>query len=608
MNKDITNRRLTILLIVVFVCCLLLIGRLFQLQLLKGEQYTKSANTNVIKTTFLPGPRGEIRDRYGKILAFDVPRLNICMVISEIKDENEFARTLGPLIGYSPEIIKRKIEKNRQDIYGKIIIKPRVDTETMMKVAEQQGDLPGLYLDVQPVREYPFGDTASHVIGYVSEITKEELDANKKEGYLARDFIGKDGIEKYYDGILRGRHGAKEELTDVSGHVIKEIGETKPSPGKNIYLSLDIELQKKVEEILKWNVNSLSAISGQKLAASAIVMDIKTGEILAMASIPQFDPNKFLKGMTEKEYQTLINRKDYPLLNRNIAGTYPLASTFKMVTGIAALQEGLCTRYSPFNCNGYYEVGSRKFYCFVRTGHGKIDFNEAISESCDVVFYELGEKMGIEKLLEYSRNFGLGQKTRIDLPSESPGLLPDNYWKIKNFNEPWYTGDTVNLSIGQGFLGATPLQLAVITATVANDGRMMQPHLLIKTENSEKKQVETIKPTVVRELNVDKKHFDAIKDGMRSAVKTGTAKLLDSRISSAGKTGTAENFPNPENPYGRNHTWFAGFAPSHDPEIAIVVFFEKSGGYGGKKAVPMAREILDDYARLKRQRAYHQKQ
>jgi len=590
------NRRLSFLLIIIGIALAGLLGRLFYLQLVMGDKYGRIARFNILRIALIPAPRGEIRDRKGRRLAYDIPRLNVCAVISEVDDKNVFARKLAPLIGYTPDKILKILRKNEDNPYSKVLIKSRVDTETMMKVAEIQGDLPGLHFEVQPVREYPEGELACHILGYVGEITKEELKTPGYKKHLPKDIIGKDGIEKYYDQYLIGKYGKRRYLVNAAGRTIRKIDQTKSKPGYNLYLTIDIKLQKKVEKILADYVQSLSRASGEELAGSVILMKNKTGEILAMASYPGFDPNIFSKGISAGEYKKLIERKDYPLLNRSIAGSYPAASTFKLITASAALQEGICTRYSPFYCPGRYKVGNQYFYCFVKTGHGKIDFHKSLSESCDVVYYFLGESLGIDRILKYCGQFGLGRKTGIDLPGESPGLLPNNYWKIKTFKEPWYTGDTVNLSIGQGFLGVTPLQMAVVTGIVANEGAMFKPVLVKRVERSDGKVLRITTPEASHLVKVKAQHFSAVKDGIREAVLTGTANRLRApRLRFAGKTGTAEAFVCPENPRGRNHTWFVGMGPREEPEIILVVFLERSGGLAGKVAVPLASLILQAY-------------
>ncbi len=590
------NRKLNFIIIVMGLAMAGLLGRLFYLQMVLGDKYGKIARFNIVRSTLLPAPRGEIRDRNGKSMAYDVPRLNICAVISEIEDVNIFSKKLAPLIHFSSDKIIKIIEKHKDLPYNNTVIKPTVDTETMMKVAEIQGDLPGLHFEVQPVREYPGKELASHLLGYVGEITGEDLKTPRYREHLQGDIVGKDGIEKYYEQYLRGRYGERKDLVNAAGRVIRKMDERKPRPGYNLYLTLDKDLQEKCEKIVKSFVDSLSVISKEKLAASVIIMENKTGEILAMVSYPGYDPNLFSRGISEKDYKELIERKDYPLLNRSIAGAYPAASTFKLITAAAALQEGLCTRHSPFNCPGRYKVGNQYFWCFVKSGHGKINFHKSLSESCDVVYYILGESLGIEKLLSYCRQFGLGAKTKIDIPGEINGLLPDSFWKMKTIKEPWYTGDTVNLSIGQGYLGVTPLQMAVVTGIVANEGFMYRPHLVRKVERYDGKILDEITPVVSYKVKVNPEHFMAIKDGMREAVLTGTAKDLGVKeLRVAGKTGTAEAFACPENPHGRNHTWFVGMAPREDPKIIIVVFMERSGNLAGRVAVPLSRLILQAY-------------
>jgi penicillin-binding protein 2 len=589
------KRKLNILLTIMGICMIILLGRLVYLQIIMGAKFYKIASVNVVRSSYILAPRGEIKDRNGNFLAYDIPRLNVCAIRAEIENVDRFVRKLSPLIGYPPAYVKKIIEKHKDNPYQKFVIKAKVDTPTMMKVAEVQLDLPGLHLEVQPVREYPCGEYASHIIGYVGEIAEDELKL-KGKNYQLGDYVGKDGIEKEYDSYLKGTYGEKNVLVDAEGKDIRLISEKKPVPGKTVYLTIDMELQKETEDILTWHVKSLSKISKELLAAAAVVMDVQTGEILAMASIPEFDPNLFSKGISPKDYNKLINRKDYPLMNRIISGAYPPASTFKMVTGIAALQEGICTRYSPFICPGFYNLNGQHFNCFVKSGHGKIDFNNSIAQSCDVTFYFLGHKLGNDRLLNFAKDFGLGQRTGIDIPGESPGILPDNYWKMRMYKEPWFTGDTVNMSIGQGFLNATPLQMAVVTAAVANGGKILRPHLMSRVCTADGQDVSEYKTKILRTLKVDPGHFEAIRQGMRSAIKKGTAKAYNAKISAGGKTGTAENFPTPENPNGRNHTWFTGFAPANDPEVAIVVFFERSGNYAGRTAVPIASQILDEYA------------
>jgi penicillin-binding protein 2 len=578
MNDKALLKRLKILLTISGICMLILLFRLFYLQLIKGEHFLEIA------------PRGEIRDRNGEILAHDLPRMNICAVRAEIRNLDEFTRILSPLIGYTEARIKKILDKFDDNPYQKVVIKPKIDTSMMMRVAELQPDLPGLYLEVQPVREYPEGEIAPHVLGYVGQISSEELEDFKGGDYHPGDYIGKDGIERQYDKYLRGINGQRNTIVDAIGRVTGKTTEKKPKPGRNVFLTLDINFQRDLHQILKWHVTSLSKVSKEQLAAAAIVMDVKTGEILGMHSYPGFDPNSFSKGMSTKDYNALVQRKDFPMLDRVISGEYVPASTFKLITGAAGLQEKLCTRHTPFSCPGYFQVGGQKFNCMVTSGHGKVDIVNSISESCNTTFYLLGTQLEIDRILQYSRNFGLGKKTGIDLPGEMSGLLPDSYWKMKSYGEPWYTGDTINTSIGQGFLNVTVIQMAQATAAVANGGKVIKPHLLLKIEDTMENE-----PQVMNLVEVDDQHLAVIREGMITSVKKGTCRLLDSKISAGGKTGTAESFPSPGNPHGRNHTWFVGFAPARDPEIAVVVFFERSAGYAGRVTVPIASEILNSY-------------
>ncbi|MCE1248720.1 MAG: penicillin-binding protein 2 [Firmicutes bacterium] len=592
-------KKLNLMILIIGLLCCVLVGRLAWLQLVRGDKYGKIARFNVVRKTYVAAPRGLILDRNGLVLAKDVPRLNICAVLYEIDDINVFARKLSKVIDMKPDRIIKLLKANEDNIYQKVVIKPKADMATMMKVAEIQADLPGLYLEVQPVREYPNGECLSHILGYVGEITDDELKETANKTRKQGDVIGKDGLEKFYDPYLQGRFGEKEEVVNAAGKVVGELKETQPKPGYNLYLTIDLRLQQAVEKILKTYIDSLSIICKERLAGSAILMDAKSGEVIAMASYPGFDPNMFARGISNKEYSALIKREDYPLLNRNICGGYPAASTYKMITGAAALQERICTRYSPFYCSGQYKVGNSTIWCFVKSGHGKIDFPESIAESCDTVFYFLGESLGIDRLVSYSKQFGIGQKTGIDLPGETRGLLPDPKWKQHDLKEHWYTGDTVNLSIGQGYLAVTPLQMAVATQIVANRGFAYRPHLLGKAEKCDGTLLRRFPGVVFRKAKVDPANFDAIADGMALAVKKGTAKRLKVKgLPFAAKTGTAESFPCPENPHGRNHTWVVGFGPTDNPNVVLTVFLERSGGLAGETAVSLADEIMEEYAKI----------
>jgi len=331
-----------------------------------------------------------------------------------------------------------------------------------------------------------------------------------------------------------------------------------------------------------------------------VVMDVNTGGILALASLPEFNPNSFARGMSNKEYDILM-KKAYPMLNRAISSAFPPGSTFKIITSLGALTEKLITRQSVFYCPGYLDIGGTKINCFVRSGHGSIGFEKSIAQSCDVVFYILGRKLGIDTLINYTKSMGLGAKTGIDLPGEIAGNLPDKHWREKEYGYPWYDGDTVNTSIGQGFVAATPLQVTLMTATLANGGKVLKPKVVSRILDNDGNSLQESHPEIIRNLNFSQEDIETVKQGLRQGVLNGTGAAANSPlISIAGKTGTAENQPCPENPGGFNHSWFTCFAPYENPQIAITVMFEQSGGFGGEYAAPVARKIAEKYLELKR--------
>jgi penicillin-binding protein 2 len=451
----------------------------------------------------------------------------------------------------------------------------------------------GVYLGTRGQRDYRYKTHASHLFGYMGAIAQSKLRELRPEGYTGRDYVGKTGLEYYYDDELRGARGVRKRSVDAAGHTLSTEIAQEPVPGNDLLLNIDMELQLATEKAL---AKSLKAVAkengGDKSAAAAVVMDVNSGELLAMASLPNFDPRPFARGITSEEYSALLNDKNTPLVNRASHATFSPGSTYKMITGMAALQMSLANPHSRFFCGGAYKGAN----CFVRSGHGPVNFTNALAYSCDVVFYMLGDQMGIRNLARYSREAGLGSVTGIDLPNEDPGLIPDPEWKQEVWGEPWYGGDTINSSIGQGFILVTPLQMARVTAAVANGGTLYRPRLVDRITEWDGDHVSQNSVEKMGELPVSPGHLATVRSGMRGAVTRGTSTVVNlPNVKVAGKTGTVESFPNPYNPHGRNHTWFVCFAPYEKPEIAIAVFFQKSHGYGGSVAAPVAKEILEAY-------------
>ncbi len=566
------------------------------MQVYNGDLYYKKAEDNMIRSVPIPSERGAIVDRHGTMLAKNSPHFTLSLLSFELRNPPAAVSAISEKLHLKPMETKELLKKIQANPADPIKIGKPIDYRDISRVAEILGDYPGLYIESLPLREYPLKQMACHILGYLGEINIEELEDYSHAGYQIGDFIGKDGLEREYDIILKGQSGARKVLVNVEGKMSRYIGEDPPRTGDLLVLTIDSDLQKAAVEALSKTITSVTQKNGEPSGGAVVVMEANTGEILSLVSYPGFDPNLFARGISSKDYNKLISDKACPLLNRTIHCAYPCASTYKMITGASALQEGLVKRDSLFYCKGVYDVGGMPFNCFVKSGHGSINFIDAIAHSCDVVFYQLGDRLDLGRFLNYSKSFGIGSTTGVDLPSENCGLLPTPEWKKRVYHQEWYVGDTINLSIGQGFIGVTPLQLATATAAVANGGALYKPHIIKQIISPEGKVLKDSEITKVRTLPVEPAHLEVIRTGMRGAVLYGTAVSANSsNIEIAGKTGTAENFPTVENPHGRNHTWFTAFAPYKNPEIVITVFIEKSGGFGGQWCAPIARSIAEVY-------------
>lgn len=595
MDDKIFSKRIIFFRVLVILLFLLICGRMAYMQVIKGSDYQFKAEQNAEKDIPIAAPRGIIYDRKGAVIAKNLPQYYVSVLPAEVKDADHLKEVLAPVLKMKKEEIDKILEANKGK-FETVKLKEVLDLNTAAMISEVEADLPGIYLEKEPVRYYTGGTLGSHFLGYVGAISEEEFKELKKKGYTSRDVIGKDGIEKRYNGYLRGKDGAITLLVDAAGRMIAVLRERQPQSGNNLHLCIDWQLQKAAEKALAETLKAIAAKNGTVSGGVVVAMDAENGEILALASMPGFDPNLFAKGISVRDYDKVINDKTHPLFDRAIAGAFPCGSTFKLITGTAAMQEKIASRNSVFYCPGAFYLGSTPFYCFVRGGHGSIGFVEAISLSCDVTFYTLGYRLGIKRLGKYASQYGLGKKTGIDLPGESEGLFPTEEWKMKTYKEKWYDGDTVNLSIGQGYLGITPLQLAVVTSAVANGGYIVRPHLVKKITSPEGEILKDIKIKPIRKINISAENLAVMREGMRGAVTHGTGVAANiPGIEVAGKTGTAENVPTSDNPHGRNHAWFTCFAPYKHPKIVVTVLLEQSGGFGGQWAAPVARKVIEAY-------------
>ncbi|HTC20323.1 MAG TPA: penicillin-binding protein 2, partial [bacterium] len=459
-----------------------------------------------------------------------------------------------------------------------IRLQSHLDEELVDKIEENRVRLPGVFIQMEPERFYPHGDLASHVLGYIGEISEDDLSRMREGGYAVGDLIGKKGVERTYDEILRGQNGGVEVQVDASGTQRRTLAYRNPIQGQTLKLTLDWKLQQLAEDLLGDEIGSI------------IVTNPQTGEILALVSRPNFDPNAFVSGISYKEWNGLLKDKNHPLENRAIQGQYPPGSIFKLVTALAALEDGVIDLNKVFLCRGIYWYTVWPYRCWRISGHGWVNLERAIIESCDIFFYQLGLLVKIDKIYRMARELGLGSKTQIDLDSEVSGLVPNSRWKESTQHMPWFPGDTIHMSIGQGYLLTTPLQMLDVTSSLAMNGQLYRPHLLYRVvDRTTGRTVFEKQPELLHEADITQVHLDFIKATMEKVVNSDNGTGKKARIKGvrvAGKTGTSEN------PHGDNHAWFTAYAPAEDPKVAVIVLVE-NGGEGGVVSAPIAKRLME---------------
>lgn len=571
------KQRLNWLLIFIVICFSILVISLWYLQMIKGEEFKERAVENCIRALVEDAPRGRIYDRQEKLLVTNRPVVVVSIIPAEVDDLEKLSERLSRIIGISPEEISQTVKNHRENPFKPVKILDDCKTNKIVEIEERKDELKGVVLEVKPRRDYLYHEFAAHSLGYVGEIDKEELQQFGNPKFQGGDIIGKAGLEKYYDDILRGEKGGKEVEVDALGREIATLLYQKPVPGKDLVLTIDRDLQLYGENLL----------FGEK--GSIIMSDPNSGEILALVNRPSFSPNIFANGISHSDWQRLSSDADYPLTNRSVQGLYSPGSIFKVVTAIAALEEGVTDRKRKIYCSGSFELAGQVFTCWNEIGHGSLSIVDAIAHSCNIYFYTLGKDLGIERFNKYMQKFGLGEKTGIDLPAEAIGTIPSAQWKKREVKEIWFPGDTINISIGQGYLLLTPLQVHNLIIAIATEGEVYKLHLVKKIISADGNTVKEIKPEIYRKVDFSPDTFEIIKEGLRQTILKGTGWRANIKeLEVAGKTGTAQN------PHGETHAWFIGFAPYEDPEICITVFLE-NGGEGGEAAAPIARAMLEKY-------------
>ncbi|MFC1608597.1 penicillin-binding protein 2 [Patescibacteria group bacterium] len=566
-----------------------MVSRVFYLSVIQGDYYDKLASSNKTRNIAIKAPRGKIYDRTGKPLVYNIPSLDLVVMPSDLSDNegdrDQMVRALVRIFEIPEEELRTVIFSVRDKSVNPVLLVENISQDEALRVAEILSDFPGLSIDKTAIRDYVDSAIFSHVLGYEGKIRQDEL--RERDNYLLTDSIGKRGIEKYYEDYLRGKYGVRRIEVDSLGRAKKELEVIPPSPGSDIYLNIDADLQKKLFDSIS------SVLEKEELTiASGLAMNPNNGEILALVNVPSYDNNLFSGGISTENYSKLINNSLRPMFNRAVSGEYPPGSTIKPLIAAAALTEGVIDENTQIESKGGISVGSYFFGDW--KVHGMTDARRAIAVSSDVYFYSIGggygniKGLGMTKMKKYEEMFGLGQLTNIDLPNEKSGFIPDEKWKLDVIGEKWYQGNSYHASIGQGYITTTPLQVATYTSAIANNGILYQPRMVSQIKMDEG--VVNNKPKIIRKNIIDKDILKVVQEGMRMTVTDGTAVSLNElNVEVAGKTGTAQ-YGNEDKTYG----WFVSYAPYDNPEIVLVVLFEGQTD-NTYNAVPVTHEVYDWY-------------
>lgn len=583
----------------IFVALALVFVRLIYLQINSYEHYTQLSKENYQKRVPIPPVRGLIYDRNGVLLAGNHIEYVLEAREDDIINRDDALKHLMQLLPITPQDVYKFKQKQRVNSrFQPVILRKNLTEDEIAVFSANRFRFPGFKVSVRMQRNYPLGSLAGHLLGYVGRIDKKDLEKLDKHEYSGSTHIGKSGIEKFYETRLHGKAGYELREVDAHGKPLIKLEDKAPIAGEDLFLSIDIELQLKAEELLK------------DYNGAVVAIDPRNGEVLAMASMPAYDPNLFVNGISYRDYNSLRNNPDRPLYNRALQGAYPPGSTIKPMAALSGLNAGVVTPTRSLFARGFFQIPGNKhrFRCWKKSGHGHISLNRAIYQSCDVYFYDLAFRMGIKRYSAAMKKFGFGQKTGIDLPHERSALMPSAEWKRKRYDKFWYPGDTVNTGIGQGYFTATPLQLAFATSIIANHGRKVRPHVLRATRVSRNLPEKLVTPERLPSLGVTKlSYWDDVIRGMVNVVHGvhGTARRAGAgaKYRFAGKTGTAQVYSIAQNKtYNasrlkkklHDHALFVAFAPANNPRIALAVIAENGGG-GSKVAAPIARQLLDTY-------------
>lgn len=557
--------------------------RLFQLQVLSAERYTREAERNRIRAVPLEATRGVIYDVNGTVLIENRPAYSVSVIPYEVAGRDSVLTLLGEILGLSREELVARIQRNKWGTFTPTKVSHHISDLALARLEEHRLDLPGVIFEVEPRRAYPLGPLAPHAFGYLGEISPAELTTLRGAGYQMGDLLGKKGLEKQYEPLLRGQKGYLYLEVDAVGREIRTLEKPAPTPpreGQSLLTGVDADMQARLVE----------AMAGKK--GGAVFLNCRNGEVLAIASFPGFDLEALSGMLSPQSWTAVLNDPDKPLFDRVIQGAFPAGSTFKLVIAAAALESGALTKEFAVTCNGFTRLGTHTFDCWKKQGHGRLQMIEAIEQSCNVYFYNVGLHVDIDTWARCAKNFGFGHPTGIDLPNESPGNLPDRAFLDARYGkDAWTRGMMLNLAVGQGDLLVTPLQMAQLAMAIANEGVYYRPHLVRGTVEPADRSIKWVAVEQHHVEGVSPETYAVLKQGMWRVVQgergTGAGCRLPN-VEVAGKTGTAQN------PHGEDHAWFIGFAPFSSPEVAFAVFVE-NGGKGGAVAAPVARRVLEVY-------------
>lgn len=583
----------------IVVAFIVVMARLYYLQIEEGERYNKLADSNRVRYLEIIAPRGNILDRKGREMVTNRPSFNVIWLRESNRLDDEWLKTLTRVLGEDTSVLLEKIRKMvGQPGHLPVRLAEDISWDKVAQIEVNRMYLPQVSIEVVPLRVYHYGDMASHLIGYLGEINREELDSMDRTRYRGGDLIGKAGLERLREGDLSGSKGRDYMEVNALGFEQKSLKGERPVPGNDLQLTLDIDLQKIAEEEL----------SNNKYAGAVVAMEVNTGRLLALASSPPLHLQDFVGGISHANWQAMLDNPLHPLVNKIVQGQYPPASTYKPITALAGLAEGVITPNQTIFCPGYHRFGNRVYRCWKRGGHGSVDLKRAVAESCDVYFYIVGQRLGVDRLAKYARLFGLGNKTGVEMEHEKAGLVPTTEWKRRERNEKWHEGETLSVAIGQGYNLVTPLQLTVMTSAIANGGTIYKPAIVEKEIYPDGTVAQNFHPEVLHRFTGQGRNLKLIRDGMVEAVngKRGTgrrAQAATEGIIVGGKTGTAQvvrlkqyqHLKEKDIPYKyRDHAWFTCYAPASNPDIAVTVLVEH-GLHGSSAAAPIASKILTRY-------------